>query len=270
MAPSHNTGDCLIRARKSEAIYLLRIQDEASVAHLRWVEERYAGNASQRRIQSGRRRTETDCGSVIILDFAFKYPFFMSLGAFGLKRRILVLLVLTVGLSAGLNLVSCGGYSTKTYLPPSRLLERVLASQGVTSAFSFGGLRIINGQNDTLPGVAEMSAGSSPGLMAISPTRNVLAAFDASSNSVFGINTVTETGLGRVQLPGPTQSMVIPSATPLGYAAVPSATVNGYSFIGAVEAMNLSAGGDHYQHRRYRSPDRGSKRGRDSTAGLQQ
>ena len=160
-----------------------------------------------------------------------------------MKRRILVLLVLTVGLSAGLSLVSCGGYSTKTYLPPSRLLERVLASQGVTSAFSFGGLRIINGQNDTLPGVAEMSAGSSPGLMAISPTRNVLAAFDASSNSVFGINTVTETGLGRVQLPGPTQSMVIPSATPLGYAAVPSATVNGYSFIGAVEAMNLSAGG---------------------------
>jgi hypothetical protein len=34
MAPSHKMGDCLIRARKSEAIYRLRIQDQARVVHL--------------------------------------------------------------------------------------------------------------------------------------------------------------------------------------------------------------------------------------------
>jgi hypothetical protein len=195
-------------------------------------------------IMSGetRERRETlSCGSAIIHHFAFKSPFFMSLGAFGLKRRILVLIVLMVGLGTALSLISCGGYEAG-YLPPSRLTNRVLASQGVTSTFSFGGLRVINGQNDTLPRVAEMSAGSNPALMAISPTRGVVAVFDGSSNSVYGINTVTEAGLGRVQLPGPTTSMVVPTASPIGYAAVPTATVNGYAFTGAVDVMNLTAG----------------------------
>jgi len=163
----------------------------------------------------------------------------MSLGAFRLKRRILVL---AVGLWAGLNLISCGGYGTSAYKPPSGLSNRVLASQGVTSSFSFGGLRIIDGQNDTLARASELSAGSSPGLMVISPTRNILLAFDASSNTVFAENTVKESGLGSVHLQGPTSSMVIPSASPIGYAAVPSATVTGFSFIGAVDVMNLSAG----------------------------
>src|ERR1700722_1656688 len=182
-------------------------------------------------------------GSVIIHDFTFKSPFFMSLGAFGLKKRILVLLVLTVCLSTGLSLVSCGGYTTKGYLPPSKLLNRVLVSQGVTATFSIGALRIINGQNDTIPRVSPMQAGSSPGLMAISPTRNVLAAFDAGSNTVYGINTVQESGLGTVRLPGPTDSMVVPTTSAIGYAAVPSATVDGYAFVGAVEVMNLLNGG---------------------------
>lgn len=162
----------------------------------------------------------------------------MSLGAFRLKRRILVL---AVGLSAGLNLISCGGYKS-SYKPPSGLYTRVVASQGVTSTFTFGGLRIINGENDTLPRAGELSAGSSPGLMAISPTRNILVAFDSSSNGVFAINTVTEQSLGNVHLPGPTSSMVIPTASGVGYAAVPAATVNGFSFVGALEVMNLPSG----------------------------
>jgi hypothetical protein len=165
----------------------------------------------------------------------------MSLGAFGLKRRTLVLAVLTVGL-AGLGLISCGGYGNHGYLPPSRLLHRVLASQGVTATFSFGGLRIINAEKDVLPPVGELSAGSSPGLMAISPNRAVVAAFDASSNSVFGTNAVTETSMGTVRLPGPTTSMVVPTAAPIGYAAVPTATINGFSFTGAVDVMNFSSG----------------------------
>jgi hypothetical protein len=158
-----------------------------------------------------------------------------------LKRRTLVVAVLTVGLT-GLGLISCGGYGTAGYLPPSKLLHRVLASQGVTATFSFGGLRIINAEEDILPPVGEISAGSSPGLMAISPTRAVVAAFDAGSNSVFGINAVTETSLGTVRLPGPTTSMVVPTAAPIGYAAVPSATVNGFSFTGAVDVMNFNSG----------------------------
>lgn len=163
----------------------------------------------------------------------------MSLGACRLKRRILVVVV---WLWASVSLISCGGYGTKGYRPPSGLQERVLASQGVSSTSIFGGLVFVNGQNDTLARVSELSAGSSPGLMTLSPTRNTLAAFDAGSNTVYAVNTVTEAGLGRVQLPGPTTSIVVPAADQIGYAAVPTATVSGYSFVGAVKVMNLAAG----------------------------
>jgi len=158
----------------------------------------------------------------------------MSLGAFGLTRRVLLLVL---GLCAGFSLLSCGGSSKKQ--TTSGLSERVLASQGVSSTSTFGGLVFIDGRNDTIARVAPLSAGSSPGLMAVNPTRSILTAFDAGSNSVFAINTVTESTLGTVHLPGPTNSMVVPSATEVGYAAVPSAQVTGYSFVGAIDVMNL-------------------------------
>ncbi|HKH97686.1 MAG TPA: hypothetical protein VJ999_01150 [Candidatus Sulfotelmatobacter sp.] len=155
-----------------------------------------------------------------------------------MKRSILVLIV---GLCAVASLISCGG-SSGSNLPPSHLVNRVLASQGVTSATSFGGLAIVDGQNDTLPRVGRISAGSSPGLMAITPSRNMVVAFDASSNNVYAVDTTRESSMGTVQLPGPTSSMVVPTPAPTGYAAVPTASVNGYAFLGAVEVMNLSSG----------------------------
>jgi hypothetical protein len=153
-----------------------------------------------------------------------------------LKKRILVL---AVELLVSLSFISCGG--SKNTRSTSGLPERVLASQGVSAGFAFGGLVIINGQNDTLPRVAPISAGNSPGLMAVSPTRNIAASFDANSNTVFGVNTVKETGLGSVRLPGATSSFVIPTADPVGYAAVPTATVNGFNFVGAIEVMNFTS-----------------------------
>ena len=128
--------------------------------------------------------------------------------------------------------------------PPSGLPNRVLASQGVTATFTFGGLVIVNGYNDTLPRVSPLGAGSSPGLMAMSPIRNIAAAFDADSNTVYAVDTVTEAAIGSVRPPRRTDfSMVVPTAGPIGYAAVPSATVTGFSFVGAVEVMNFSTGG---------------------------
>jgi hypothetical protein len=78
--------------------------------------------------------------------------------------------------------------------------------------------------------------------MAITPTRNLVAAFDANSNSVFAVDTVRESGIGSIRLPGPTSSMVFPTASGIAYAAVPTATVNGFSFLGAVDVMNFSNG----------------------------
>lgn len=175
-------------------------------------------------------------GSVIILDFAIKSSFFRLLGAFRLKRSVALVLV---AVWMGWCLVSCGSSSNRP--TSSGLTERVLASQGVTSTSSFGGLVFVNGKNDTLARVSELIQGATPSLMATSPTRNIVAAFDANSNNVFAINTVTEQLIGRVQLPGPTTSIVVPSATQTGYAAVPTATVTGYAFTGAVDVMNFAA-----------------------------
>jgi hypothetical protein len=153
-----------------------------------------------------------------------------------LKKYVLVLVL---GLWAGLTLVSCGSSGKKN--PPSGLPNRVLASQGVSSTSTFGGLVIINGYYDVIPRLAPIGAGTSPGLMAISPTRNIVAAFDSRSNSVYAVDTTKEADLGNgVPLSGPTTSMVIPTAAQIGYAAVPTASISGYSFVGGIQVMNLT------------------------------
>jgi DNA-binding beta-propeller fold protein YncE len=175
-------------------------------------------------------------GSVIIHNFAIKSSFFMSLGACRLKKRVLGSVAVVC---AALTVVSCGSSNSKQ--TTSGLRERVLASQSVTSATLIGGLFIVNGYNDTIPRLSPISAGLNPGLMAISPSRNLVSAFDSGTNRVFTVNTTTEQTIGGpVQLPGLTQSIVIPTAAQVGYAAVPSASVNGYTFVGAIEAMNLA------------------------------
>jgi hypothetical protein len=161
----------------------------------------------------------------------------MSLGAFGLKRIVLVLIILVL---ASVSLISCG-YSSKSYKPPGGLSTRVLVSQDISSSSSLGGLIIVNGQKDILARLSEISAGNTPGPMTLSPTRATLLAYDPSTISVQVINTVTQTNTGRISLPGPVSSMVLPATTSIGYAAVPTAAVNGYP-PGAVEVMNLTTG----------------------------
>jgi hypothetical protein len=182
-------------------------------------------------------RVTAERESAIIHDFAAKSSFFMSLGASRLKRRILALVV---GLWAILNLFACGGSQSG---PPSHLTNRVLVAQGVSSTALFGGLVFVNGQNDTLVRVSPLGAGSSPALMTLSPTRNIVAAFDAGSNSVYASDTTKETSLGQpVHLAGSTSSLVVPTTSAVGYAAVPAATVSGFSLLGAVQVLNLSSG----------------------------
>jgi len=162
----------------------------------------------------------------------------MLLGAFRLKKSILVLVV---GLWAGLSFISCGSYNANSGTGGA-LPDRVLASQGVTTFSTFGALVTINGQNDTIPRVPPVSAGTSPGLMAISPGRNLVTAFDSIGQTVFAVDTAKGTAIGSLHIQGLTSSMVIPGSLPLAYAAVPSATVSGFSFIGAVDSLNFGAG----------------------------
>jgi hypothetical protein len=152
-----------------------------------------------------------------------------------LKKSALLQAVLVIAVP---GLVSCNS-SLTIKKPPSGLTERVLASQSASSPTAFAGLVILNGQIDTV-GRGGISAGSSPGLMAISPERATLLAFDSVTNRVDVVNTVKETLTGSIQLPGATTSMVLPQST-LGFAAVPSAILNG-SPPGAVVEMNLTSG----------------------------
>jgi hypothetical protein len=152
-----------------------------------------------------------------------------------LKKSALSIVLLA---AAGLVFVSCnGGVHFKK--PPSGLTERVMASQSASTPTAFAGLIIINGYNDTL-GRGAISAGNSPGLLAISPERATLLSFDSATNRVNVVNTTTEASIGTIQLPGPTTSMVAPLST-VGYAAVPSAPLVG-SPAGAVVEMNLTTG----------------------------
>jgi hypothetical protein len=209
----------------------VRIQDDHMLVHItaEWQLEIGSSNAD---IRGGKGCVKAASGSVIIHHFANKSSFFMPLGACRLKRRILVL---AAAIAATLSFTFCGGGG-----PPKTVPERVLASQSVTSATIFGQLQIIDGQDDTIPRIAPISAGVSPGLMAITPSRNLVAAFDAGTNSVYTVNTAEQKSVGHVQLPGPTTSMALPTSNLVGYAAVPTAFVNGYSFLGAIEVMNLN------------------------------
>jgi len=140
---------------------------------------------------------------------------------------------------ASIALVSCGG-GVHTATGPSKITTRVLASQSVTSPTASAGLVLIDGEIDTLAR-GGISAGGSPGLMAMSPDRSVVLAFDSSTNRVYVANTKTEASTGSVQLPGPTTSLAIP-LDGAGYAAVPTAPLTGQP-VGGVVAMNLTSGG---------------------------
>lgn len=157
-----------------------------------------------------------------------------------MKKSALSLVILL--LIASFFLVSCNG-SAHISLPPSKLTERVLASQSAATPTASPGLIVIDGEYDTLStrGTAEISAGTSPGLMAVSPERSTLLAFDSATNKVDVVDTSKETLTGTLQLPGPTISMAVPNPA-VGYAAVPNAPLNG-SPNGGIVVMNLTSPG---------------------------
>jgi hypothetical protein len=158
-----------------------------------------------------------------------------------LKRSVLVSCVLFV---ASISLLSCGG-SSKPKNPPSGLTMRVLASQNVIAGSTFPGLTIVDGQNDSLPRVAPIGAGSfnAPGLMAISATRTTVLVFDSSTNAVQVVDTTKEANSGSIGLSGSTTSMVIPTqSASIAFAAVPTASPNGiFPTPGAVVVMSLAS-----------------------------
>ncbi len=156
------------------------------------------------------------------------------------RKRIAVLPALLV--AAALGLVSCGTSGPSVALPPSKVTTRVLASQSVASPTAFPGLLIVDGEIDTLVRGGEIGAGTSPGLMAISPNRTLVMAFDSVNNNADVIGTAKEVMAGSIPLGGSTTSMVVLD-TGFGYAAVPGASFQTGAPPGAIVVLSLTAGG---------------------------
>ena len=167
----------------------------------------------------------------------------MLLGASRLKfDRMRIALLSALLLVASSSLVSCGSSGPSIALPPSKVTTRVLASQSASSPTAFPGLLIVDGEIDDLVRGGEITAGSSPGLMAVSPDRTRVIAFDSVNNSAEIINTQRETMVGGILLGGSTTSMVALD-TGFGYAAVPSASFESGPPPGAVVVLNTATGG---------------------------
>ncbi len=158
----------------------------------------------------------------------------MSLGIRALKH------VLTGGLVAlgGAFLLSCGG-SNRASTPPSGLKFRALVSQDISATTALPGLIIVDAQLDKLAFTSPISAGPSPGLMAIPANRQLTMVFSAFDNEVNIVNNAKEVSTGRVALPSSTESMAATSDATLGFAAVPEAPVAGLA-PGEVEIINLA------------------------------
>jgi hypothetical protein len=141
---------------------------------------------------------------------------------------------------SGLSLVSCSK-SLHVPLPPSRISTRVMASQDVSAGVVGAGLFVVNAELDTLARAAEISGGTAPGIMAISPNRATLIALDtnATTTTLQLVDTTKESNIGSIGLPGVSTSVVMPLDS-VAYAAVPGILINGYP-AGGIEVLNLTA-----------------------------
>jgi hypothetical protein len=183
-----------------------------------------------------------------------------------LKRIALAWVVLLV---VSLLLVSCNGSvstssattgtsSSNTTTKPSGLAVRAFISNPLFpsgTAGAFGAvLNIVDASLDQLSfsDVNLTGASADPGLMALSPNKQLMMVFSASDDTIVVVNAVGETqaqasgGTGslagsKVTLPGLTESMLIGTDNVTAYAAVPTAPVtDGTPTPGAIAVMNLT------------------------------
>ena len=134
-------------------------------------------------------------------------------------------------------LAGCGGGTTR----PSGLSNRAFVSNSFSGTGSSGVVQIVNASNDTVSGTT-VSAGTSPGIMVVSPGHEVTMVFDSGSNGA-GVNEIsvidneTEVTTGTIQLPGATESIIAQNAT-TGFATVRNANT-GASDSGALIVLDL-------------------------------
>ncbi len=176
-----------------------------------------------------------------------------------MKRAATALAVLVV---LSVSLVSCNSYNAAssgtgtTSSKPSGLAVRAFVSNPLAPSGIAGlngqVLDIVDASLDQLSfsAINVNSAGDDPGMMALSPNKQLLLVYSDALNTIGVVNTLTE-GLATgsngqaitFALPGATESMVIGADNATGYVAVPGAPGTGPNPVtGAVQVLNLTAG----------------------------
>ena len=163
--------------------------------------------------------------------------------AVSLKQRVFTGLLAAIAcgflLSCYKAPASSSSSSGRGGLPPSGVRFRAFVSQDIASSTAIPGLDIVDASLDRLVRAPGVSAGNAPTIMKVSGNHKITLVFDASSNTINLVNNQTETSVGRVALPGITESMALPDDATVAFAAVPTASVAGQP-AGAVEMLNLT------------------------------
>jgi hypothetical protein len=160
-------------------------------------------------------------------------------------KRIPILLFSV--LPASLILLSCGGYSSPSGSGGgSGLKYRAFLTNNVSAGTGFAGVYIVDAAKDVRAAVAPISAGNTPGMMVLTPNRTLTLVFSGngtqfSDNQFTIINNATEAAIGRVILPGLTESFVVSPDGSAAYIAVPTAPVIGQS-PGVIDVISLNSG----------------------------
>jgi hypothetical protein len=177
----------------------------------------------------------------------------MLLGVACLNRCLLVLAVIIL---ASLALISCGygssnspssssSTSTSATPKPSGLKFRAVVSQDVQSTTATPGFILIDALKDVRANVGLIGSNFPPATMFLSSDRKitVVVSIDQNRLEVLNNNTEATSGIGAVQLPGNTESVVVSADNATAYAAVPNAAVAGGGSVGAIAIVNLNTGG---------------------------
>lgn len=157
-----------------------------------------------------------------------------------------LLIPLFVLLPVSLFLPGCGSSTSSTGNKTSGLHFRAFLSNNVSAGTSIAGVYIVDAQNDRHPGLTPITAGSSPGMMVVTPNRATTLVFSGNNtqfadNQIGLISNAAEGNTGNVSLGGYTESIVVSPDSSTAYVAVPTAAVVGGS-PGVMRVINLSAG----------------------------
>jgi hypothetical protein len=165
-----------------------------------------------------------------------------EVGVPGLKKVLILLFILPTSLW-----LSCGGYSpSSSNTQTSGLKYRAFITNDVSAGSASAGVYVVDASKDVRPPVSPISAGSTPGMMLVTPNRALTLVFSGDgtqfSDNIFSIiNNASESNAAHLTLPGITESFVVSPDSSTAYVAVPGAQVVGQS-LGIVEVISLGSG----------------------------